>query len=320
MIPEEEEYKPFIENTVMPFLTRRLHKGEFKAFDGLKLYYEYYTVKNPRGAVVICHGFTECIQKYKEMIYYFLRRHYMVFAMDWRGHGYSGRQADNLHKVYVESFQHYITDLHNFITRIVIPNSPGLDRYLYAHSMGGAIGAAFLEQYPLTFKKAILNAPMIRMQTANVPEAAAFAIAALKHFTGHGKDFVLGQNQTIDNDRFETCAARSRARFEYHLQRRRNNELLQTSGSTYDWLYHNIIGTHQLTARRRCKKIITPLLILTSDHDTCVKNSGIHKFFRRLPGEKHLCLVKNSRHEIYSNDTKQSVGAYYKKVFQFFEG
>lgn len=319
MIPEENEYSQFIKNTVIPGLSRHLHNGKLTAFDGLQLYYEYYTVKKPVGAVVICHGFTECIQKYKEMIYYFLHRHYNVFLMDCRGHGYSGRQVEDLHKVYVGSFKYYIADLHNFITHVVIPNSQGLDLYLYAHSMGGAIGAAYLEQYPDTFKKAILNAPMIRMKTANVPELAAFLIAALKHFTGHGKDFVLGQNQNIDNDRYETCAARSQARFEYHLQRRRNNPLLQTSGSTYDWLYHNIIGTHRLTSRRQCKKVTTPLLILMSDHDTCVKNSAILKFARKLDCEKHVCLVKNSRHEIYSNDTKQSVGAYYKKVFRFLE-
>lgn len=34
---------------------------------------------------------------------------------------------------------------------------------LFAHSMGGCVGALYLEKYPETFKKAVLSSPMMRM-------------------------------------------------------------------------------------------------------------------------------------------------------------
>lgn len=336
MFANETTYVDFMDKNVRPCLSRRVHKGILSAHDGLDLYYEYYLAKHPKGAMVICHGFTECSQKYKEMIYYFLRGGYHVFIMDCRGHGYSGRAVENLHKVWVGSFQDYINDLHNFVNTVVKPIASGLALFLYAHSMGGAIGAAYVEQYPTDFKKAVLNAPMIRMKTAGIPEWSAFAIAAVMHFTGHGQDFVPGQKQSIEGECYETSASHSRARFEYYLQRRLRAPMLQTCGSTFDWLYHNIIGTHQLTSRRRCHAIATPLMIFMSDNDTCVKNSGIIDFVRKIRSNGCPCrrfrsaaaaktppvrlyLVKNTRHEIYSNDSSAQLRAYYRKIFQFLE-
>lgn len=333
MFANENTYVEFMNETVLPCLNRKVHKGILSADDGLDLYYEYYLAKHPKGAIVICHGFTECSQKYKEMIYYFLRGGYHVFIMDCRGHGYSGRAVENLHKVYVGSFQDYINDLHKFINAVVRPRTSCLELFLYAHSMGGAIGAAYVEQYPADFKKAVLNAPMIRMKTASIPEWSAFAIAAVMHFTGHGRDFVPGQKQSIEGECYETSASHSRARFEYYLQRRLGDPMLQTCGSTFDWLYHNIIGTHRLTSRR-CRAIATPLMIFMSDNDTCVKNTGIIDFVRKIRGNGCPCrpaanvhemppvrlyLVKNTRHEIYSSDSLAQLRAYYRKIFQFLE-
>ena len=44
-------------------------------------------------------------------------------------------------------------------------NSGEQKLFLFAHSMGGAIGADFLEEYPEYFNSAILSAPMFQVNT-----------------------------------------------------------------------------------------------------------------------------------------------------------
>ena len=47
---------------------------------------------------------------------------------------------------------------------IVRNENPGKKMVLYAHSMGGAIGALVLEQYPELFDCAVLTSPMLKMK------------------------------------------------------------------------------------------------------------------------------------------------------------
>ena len=43
-------------------------------------------------------------------------------------------------------------------------------KILFCHSMGGAIGVRYLEEFPLTFDAAILSAPMLGMNTGKYPK------------------------------------------------------------------------------------------------------------------------------------------------------
>ena len=153
-------------NEVEPFLAERRNEGTFNSFDGRPISYEYYITENAKASVVISHGFTESAEKFREMSYYFINEGYNVFAITHRGHGASYKESIDPYTVYVSEFNDYIKDFYTFIKRIVTPNSDSLPLYLYAHSMGGAIAALTLEQYPDIFKKAVLNAPMIHFKSS----------------------------------------------------------------------------------------------------------------------------------------------------------
>ena len=86
------------------------------------------------------------------MIYYFLQAGYSVFIAEHRGHGRSERRLSNMDKVYVESFAQYVRDLRIFVNKIVKRHQN--EMILFAHSMGGAIGALYLQRYPGVFQKA----------------------------------------------------------------------------------------------------------------------------------------------------------------------
>ena len=90
----------------------------------------YRTKKPPRGTILVSHGFTENIEKYKEFIYYLLQSGYHVCFPEHCGHGHSYRLTDDLSLVHIDSWQRYIADL-LFTARRVKHALPQLPLYLY---------------------------------------------------------------------------------------------------------------------------------------------------------------------------------------------
>ena len=137
-------------NEVEPLLQRYRVKGFLTIVRGTRLHYEYYLCSDPVGAVVLCHGFTESAEKYREMTYYFLQAGYSVFAPDLRGHGRSYREIEDPSLTHVGKFSEYVSDLDRFVEKIVRPNAVNLPLYLFGHSMGGAVAALYLSAHPVT--------------------------------------------------------------------------------------------------------------------------------------------------------------------------
>ena len=110
-------YAQQMQEVIEPYLETCRKNGYYERQTGMPLYYETYTVENPKGNVVIVHGFTENVEKYWEVIYYFIKEKYQVYLMDHRGHGKSFREAGDLDcsLTHVENFEDYIEDLHGFI-------------------------------------------------------------------------------------------------------------------------------------------------------------------------------------------------------------
>ena len=112
--------------------------GYFKGENDIKIYYEKYKAKNQIGKIVISHGFTECIEKYREIIYYFIKEGYSVFIMEHRGHGRSGRLGKKHEsQINIEDFNYYVNDFKVFIDKIVIKNTDKI--YLYGERMKKAL-------------------------------------------------------------------------------------------------------------------------------------------------------------------------------------
>ncbi|MBR4745535.1 MAG: alpha/beta hydrolase, partial [Clostridia bacterium] len=75
-----------------------------------------------------------------------LRNKWLNFY-EQRGHGFSQGKGKEPDVVHVDSYREYVEDLKAFMDHVVNPQTEGLKHILYAHSMGGAVSALFLEQY-----------------------------------------------------------------------------------------------------------------------------------------------------------------------------
>ena len=75
----EKSFQEEMRTKVEPYLDSLRKGGYLTGSNGLKFYYETFIKKNSKASIVICHGFGEFIERYHELIYYFLRENYLCF-------------------------------------------------------------------------------------------------------------------------------------------------------------------------------------------------------------------------------------------------
>ena len=273
-----------------------------------------------RGAIVVSHGFTEFAAKYAEMVWYFLLAGYSVCVFEHRGHGYSARDVGNPSLVWIDDWRRYVSDLAAFAETIGQQYAGGSPLNLYAHSMGGGIGAAVLEQYPSLFDRAVLSAPMIAPATGMPNWAARILSEGLCAF-GLGRHVVFGQGPFDPNlDMTEhQGASEARVRWYHHLRCEDSNR--QTNAATFEWVRQALRLSSAVTQEKACANVETPILLFQADHDIWVLNQPQDRFVKtvRESGcEATLIHVPGSLHEIFSMPNA-ILGPYLSRILDFFD-
>lgn len=292
--------------------------GNLKGELDNKMYYEIYKINDDRGGIVISHGFTECIEKYREFIYYLTREGYSVYIMEHRGHGRSGKLG-NIHEsqVSVENFNYYVEDLKIFIDEVVIKRNRGKDLFIFCHSMGGAIGTMFMEKYNNYFKKAILSSPMLKIAVGSIPNFLAIILCKLLIIFGKGDNFIFGNMPYESTYDFILASTSNESRYNFYYREILSNENLQRGGGSFKWLYESLIGIKYILKKENISKIKTPILMFQAGKDELVGSQGIKKFMKLCKSAK-LIHYKNAKHELYleNNDILED---YLDKIFDFLQ-
>ena len=304
----EETYIELLEDIQVRLQPCRVDE-QFTSFDGTRLRWSGYFAENARAAVVILHGFTEFPEKYLELTWYFLNRGYHVFLPTLRGH-------DTGEVIHVSHFDDYIRDLHCLIARIR-EHTQELPLYLYAHSMGGAVGARHLQEYPGELQKAVLTAPMLCPRASDVPYPVALCGAGALLLRGGRKPSCLFRGGYNPNARVEQSNAASEARFHWNLKCRAENPAYRSSGATNRWVYESLALRRKVLCRKNCRKICVPVLVFSAGLDSQVRADAQRIFVSRVPTAR-LESYPEEKHELFS--TKNEVlYDYLEKVFNFFE-
>ena len=194
-IIHENEYLYKMNDEIEPYLATHRQEGYISgAEDHLhrkdtgivgKIHVQRYLAEKPKGVIIISHGFTEAAPKYEEMIYYFLKAGYHVYMPEHMGHGQSYCLTADPSLVHIDTWKRYVRDFLK-ICHVIKKTYPELPLVLFAHSMGGAIGTIAAAWEPQLFQKIILNSPMLRPLTGNVPWPLVIAIAQTKCLFGKG--------------------------------------------------------------------------------------------------------------------------------------
>ncbi len=313
----EDHYAEQMQNQVEPWLAARRETGLDERVQGQPIYYEHYRAEEPRGVVVVSHGFTESAAKFAESIYYLLQAGYEVWALDHRGHGRSCRLNDNPYVVHVDRFEDYVEDLRHLTEKRVKPAAGKLPLFLFCHSMGGCVGAWTIEQYPELFQKAVLSSPMLGLSFGKIPLPVAYAFASLKGLGEKGKE-PLSPVTEFPRETYENSAANSEARFAWYYARKLADSRLQTCAASACWGREAIRACRHVTRPRQVEKIRIPVLLFQAEKDAYVRN-GAQDAFAALAKDCELVKFPGMRHELYASEG-DVLRAYWEKIFAFYGG
>lgn len=312
---DEESFKYKMDTVVAPFLRINLKEGSFRGYDGNAISYAY--LKNPmeKAAIVICHGYCEFIHKYHELMYYMYQMGYSVFFMTHRGHGYSYREVtDDLDMVHINDFNEYVEDFHIYINELVLPNSSSKKLFLYGHSMGGGIGARYLELHPGVFERAVLSSPMMEMSYGKLPRPVVKAVLVLASIFGWKYKYMAGQSGFDGKNKYETSSCQSKARYNYFFDERLKDEHYRTYGGSYGWLRAGVkVAT---SIKKDAGKIDIPVLLFQAGKDRLVQPEAQIVFAEKSKNTK-LVVFEKSKHEIF-NAYDEDRYRYFDMVFEFF--
>jgi lysophospholipase len=289
-------------------------QGSFAHFSGVNdVRINYATFINhhessPTKCLVIASGRGESYLKYKELSFDLFNSGYSLFIIDHRGQGLSQHLLDNSHKGHVDNFQYYVDDLTSFIENIVTPHCKGSKPYLLAHSMGGAIAARYLQDFPEKIQAAVLSSPMLGFNSGSVPNFIAELVLKVSaqlnqwfdetpwYFPGH-KDF--SQHSFSDN-----VLMHSPIRYQQFTQLYKTTPEIQLGGVTIQWLTESQQAIEKIF--NNIDKITIPTLVLQAGQDKIVKNQAQNDFCQQLhqlqpqscPNGKPL-IIADAYHELF---------------------
>lgn len=267
----EADYENEMLNVVIPYTKEYEKDGYFEASDNAKIYYRTYIKDDSLKNIVIVHGFTENCEKYRELIYYFLKSGFNVFAFDLRGHGYSERFVEDITKIHVDSFDEYVLDLKDYIDKIVVPESKGMPILLYSHSMGGAVSVLYLEKFNKVIKKAVLSTPMI-VQRTYVPGPLLKLHIFIKTKSGKDKDYLPFVLKGFpDRERFDLVSNGSRIRYSYYYKVCTEDKNYRTFSGTVAWMRECIAASNELKQIENVQKIDIPIEVFCVKKDIRVR-------------------------------------------------
>ncbi|WP_114327671.1 alpha/beta fold hydrolase [Candidatus Colwellia aromaticivorans] len=289
-------------------------QGNFSHFSGIdNVRINYATFINTTGimpskCLVISSGRSESYLKYKELSFDLFNNGYSIFLIDHRGQGLSEHLLANVHKGHIDNFQYYVDDLTSFIENIVTPHCQGSKPYLLAHSMGAAIGARYLQDFPNKIQAAVLSSPMFGFNSGSVPEFIAESALKISaqlnqwfddtpwYFPGH-KDF--SHNAFSDN-----ILMHSPIRYQIFSQLYNTTPEIQLGGVTVYWLTESQKALDKIF--NNIDKITAPTLVLQAGQDKIIKNQAQNDFCQQLhllqphscPNGKPL-IIDDAYHELF---------------------
>ena len=305
---DENNYDKEIDKVYKHFF-KKYEEKFFTGEDGIEIAYAEKVIpeKNPhdssRNAIVILPGRTEGYIKYIELAYDLRKlkdqsqKKFNIYLMDHRGQGFSGRLLEDGHKGHVIEFDNYVEDLYSFINSIVLPNNDSVS--IIGRSMGGAIAAQLMEQYPDLVERAVLSAPMFQINT--YPYTEDQALGAVSYYTsiGFGNEYFPGQGPRVTGTFEESIVTSSEARwYNYEFTILGEEGLYpgtSVGGPTNLWGMQAILATKAM--RANASSLVSKILIFQAQMDYLVINPAQNAFCEAAPNCE-LIVFEGAKHEI----------------------
>lgn len=213
----------------------------------------------------------------------------------------------------MRKFDHYAQDVETLVDNIVLkdPACRGHRMSMLTHSMGGAVGAVYLEKMGANspFHKVVMSAPMAKIiypqgKTEDGVITETFFACLAPIIKGmHCDDFAPGKGPyDPSKDVFpNNLYTHSAVRFDMKKNIFAEWPSLIVGGPTIRWVRESAIADKALRERQNAQRISSSLLILQATEDKIVDNAGQNEFclnahdckIVRMQGANHEILMES---------------------------
>lgn len=262
----------------------------------------------PTGTVMISIGFTQSEMRFSELAWYFLKYGLNVLIVEHRGHGLSSREISDPEVVKVSHWRDYRSDFALVARDAERKGYLSRPLFLFAHSMGGAIGASVEEAFPFLFDRAVLTSPMF-LPKMKLPAFVMQAAAEFMCLIGKGNMRVPGSTGFMPPSSKEPASYK--VRDEWYFSECLPRSVFHLSDACCRWSREALRMDRQISKKGEIGKISTPTLIFQAQKDRLVNLGAQDDFVRKAKIEEApiwLSKVQGAKHNIFcsSSDTLSS--------------
>ncbi|MBO4501040.1 MAG: alpha/beta hydrolase, partial [Clostridia bacterium] len=227
--------------------------------------------------------------------------------------GRSFRLVPDKTLTHIERFEQYVEDFEDVLDATEDMIRP---YYLFAHSMGGAVAAMYLEKGGDVFEKAVLSSPMIAPARGGLPLFVPKLICRTAILFGKKKKRIYVAKPYPGKEEFETSCSTCVERFSYYEKIKRETEDFQNYSPTYAWLLESLKVTKKLLAKDAPKRIKIPILMIAAGQDGAVLPEPQIQFASAAENCER-CVIPEAKHEIFLSED-DTVKNYYTMICNFF--
>jgi lysophospholipase len=246
----------------------------------------------PRGSLLFQSGRIDFIEKYLEACDHWHQRGWAVEGFDWRGQGGSGRLIPGLAADHRDSFDPLVDDLAAYVAEWQA-RTPG-PHVLIGHSMGGHVALRLVAERGVALDALVLVAPMLRLNTGNVPRWLAPVLVRLALLAGRRRKAAWAERR--DDTRRQARLTADRARFEDSQWWKARMPELAGGPPSWGWLAAAFAGG-DLIGHLPLERVRVPVLLLAAGRDKLVDADTIADVAARLP-ESELFVLPEAAHEL----------------------
>lgn len=259
--------------------------GYVKSYDGLELYYVKNVPENPKGIVVIVHGFAEHLGRYEYLTKRLNDQNYGVYRFDNRGHGKTKGERGH-----IEKFEDFIYDTDTIVEMAKAENK-SLPIFMLGHSMGGFIAAA----YGIKYKDKIKGQIFSGAATAISPQ-----VKGIKGYL-----FIL-LNKLAPKIRIKNPITNTLCKNQDVVHKYLKDPLNLKDATLNFYVEFLIRGVKWLNAN--IEEYTYPCLILHGEEDKIVSKEASENFYKRISSvDKKITIFKGLYHEIMNEVTRDVI-------------
>ncbi|MDT5004529.1 MAG: hypothetical protein QOJ24_1705 [Mycobacterium sp.] len=263
------------------------HERSFEGVGGVRIVYDVWEPddEDPRGVVVLCHGYAEHARRYDHVAQRFGESGLAVYALDLRGHGRSGGK-----RVYLRNISEYTDDFHTLVG-IAAAEYPELKVVVLGHSMGGGVVFAYGVEHPDDYAAMVLSGPAVDAQDGVSPVMAFVAKALGQIVPGLPVEQLPTDAVSRDPD---VVAAYNADPMVHH-------------GKLPAGIARALIGVGE-TMPQRAPALTAPLLVVHGEQDKLIPVQGSRHLMECVASQdKHLTVYPELYHEVFNEPERDAV-------------